>query len=168
MNISLIAAISKNLIIGYKNQIPWYIPNDLKWFKKQTVNKNIIMGRMTWESISQPLPNRRNIVISKSEIKNKNIIWCRSIDDAISNAASNIIISKKYHQEIMVIGGEEIYKQMLFFANKLYLTHIDINTIGDAYFPKYTLYPSWKTLFRKNNIKNQFNPYNYTFEILSR
>lgn len=168
MNISLIAAISKNFIIGYQNQIPWYIPDDLKWFKKQTTYKNVIMGRVTWESINRPLSHRRNIVISKTEIKNKNIIWCRSISDAISNAVSNVTSSQKYQKEIMVIGGEKIYKQMLFYANKLYLTHIDINIIGDSYFPKYTLYPSWNILFRQNNIKNQCNPYNYSFEILSR
>ncbi|AEO07956.1 dihydrofolate reductase [Buchnera aphidicola] len=168
MNISLIAAISKNLIIGYQNKIPWYIPNDLKWFKKNTIHKNIIMGRVTWESIAQPLSHRRNIVISKTEIKNKNVIWCHSISDAISNAVSNIIVSKKYQQEIMVIGGEKIYKQMLFYANKLYLTNIDIDIIGDSYFPQYMLYPSWKILFKQNNIKNKFNPYNYSFQILSR
>lgn len=169
MNISLIAAMSKkNLIIGHQNKIPWYIPNDLKWFKKNTIYKNIIMGRVTWESIAQPLSNRRNIVISKKEIKNKNVIWCHSISDAISNAVSNIILSKKYQQEIMVIGGEKIYKQMLFYANKLYLTNIDIDVIGDSYFPKYMLYPSWKIVFKQNNMKNKLNPYNYSFEILSR
>ncbi|ACL29963.1 type 3 dihydrofolate reductase [Buchnera aphidicola str. APS (Acyrthosiphon pisum)] len=161
MNISLIAAISKNLVIGYKNKIPWYLPEDLKWFKQKTINKNIIMGRLTWESIKKkPLPMRKNIVISSNEIKQEGIIWADSI--------SNAIISAQYNQEIMIIGGAKIYKEMLFYANKLYLTHIDIDIVGDAYFPEYKLYPYWKTLFRKKNTKNKMNPYNYSFEILSR
>ncbi|QCI23698.1 type 3 dihydrofolate reductase [Buchnera aphidicola (Macrosiphoniella sanborni)] len=168
MNISLIAAISKNLIIGYQNKIPWYIPEDLKWFKKKTIYKNIIMGRMTWESILKPLPDRRNIVISKNKIEHTDIIWCNSITQAISNAISNVNMSKKYHQEIMVIGGAQIYKKMLFYANKLYLTHIDIEIIGDSYFPEYKLYPSWKVLFKQNNLTSKCNLYNYSFEILSR
>ena len=161
MNISLIAAISKNLVIGYNNKIPWNLPEDLKWFKKNTINKNVIMGRLTWESIAKPLSMRTNIVISRNKIKKTGIIWA----DSISNA---IILAKKYDQEIMVIGGAQIYKKMLFYAKKLYLTHIDANIIGDTYFPKYTLYPSWKTLFQKNIIKNKLNPYNCCFEILSR
>ncbi|QIQ41746.1 MAG: type 3 dihydrofolate reductase [Buchnera aphidicola (Microlophium carnosum)] len=160
MNISLIAAISNNLVIGYNNKIPWYIPEDLKWFKEKTINKNIIMGRITWESIRNPLPMRKNIVISSNEIKTEGIIWANSI--------SNAIISAQCNQEIMVIGGSKIYKKMLFYANKLYLTHIDINIIGDAYFPEYRLYPYWKVLFRKKITKNSKNPYNYSFEILSR
>lgn len=168
MNISLIAAISKNLIIGYQNTIPWYIPDDLKWFKQNTIYKNIIMGRMTWESIKKPLPNRRNIVISKNKIKHRDIVWCNSIPQAISNAIFNINISEQYHQEIMVIGGAQIYKKMLFYANKLYLTHIDSNIIGDTYFPEYKLYPSWKVIFRKKNNINKDNLHNYYYEILSR
>ncbi|AEO08503.1 dihydrofolate reductase [Buchnera aphidicola str. Ak (Acyrthosiphon kondoi)] len=160
MNVSLIAAMSKNLVIGYNNKIPWYLPEDLKWFKQKTINKSVIMGRLTWESIKRPLPTRKNIVISSNEIKKKGIIWADSI--------SNALISAKYNKEIMVIGGSKIYKKMLFYANKLYLTHIDINIIGDAYFPKYTLYPSWKVLFRKKIFKDKKNPYNYSFEILSR
>lgn len=160
MNISLIAAVSKNLVIGYNNKIPWYLPEDLKWFKQNTINKNVIMGRLTWQSILKPLSMRTNIVISSNKIKNKDIIWADSI--------SNAIIASKHDREIMIIGGATIYKQMLFYANKLYLTHIDVNIIGDTYFPNYKLYPSWKILFRKSFNKNYLNPYNYCFEILSR
>ncbi|QCI22026.1 type 3 dihydrofolate reductase [Buchnera aphidicola] len=160
MNISLIAAVSSNLVIGYNNKIPWYIPEDLKWFKKHTINKSVIMGRLTWESIGKPLLMRHNIVISKNKIEKKGIISVNSISKAI--------ISAKYAQEIMVIGGAQIYKNMLFYANKLYLTHIDAHIIGDAYFPKYKMFPNWKRLFKKKYIKNEKNPYNYYFEILSR
>ncbi|QCI24242.1 type 3 dihydrofolate reductase [Buchnera aphidicola (Muscaphis stroyani)] len=160
MNISLIAAISNNLIIGNNNSIPWHLPEDLKWFKKHTINKNVIMGRLTWESIKKPLLMRTNIVISRYKIKKKGIIWANSISHAINLTESN--------KEIMVIGGSKIYEQMLFYANKLYLTHIDININGDSYFPQYKLYPYWKTLFKQHFLKNKKNPYNYYFEILSR
>ncbi|MDE5285609.1 MAG: dihydrofolate reductase, partial [Buchnera aphidicola] len=74
MNISLIAALSKNLVIGRNNKIPWYIAEDLKWFKKNTIHKNIIMGRVTWQSIGQPLIMRKNIVISRNKIKKNGVI----------------------------------------------------------------------------------------------
>lgn len=142
MNISLIAAISNNFVIGRNNKIPWYMPEDLKWFKKNTIHKVVIMGRLTWESILRPLPMRINIVISHKKIKQEGIIWA----DSITNA---IIIAIQYNQEIMVIGGEKIYKKMLFYANKLYLTYIDLDIIGDTYFPQYQLYKSWKIIFKK-------------------
>ncbi|MBZ2279032.1 type 3 dihydrofolate reductase [Buchnera aphidicola] len=160
MNISLIAALSKNLVIGRNNKIPWYIAEDLKWFKKNTIHKNIIMGRVTWQSIGQPLIMRKNIVISRNKIKKNGVIWARSI--------SNAILLADYNKEIMVIGGEKIYKQMMFYANKLYLTHIDKNIIGDTYFPKYQLFSSWKVLFKKSIEKKFQNDYKYHFEILSR
>lgn len=161
MNISLIAAFSKNLVIGYRNKIPWHLPEDLKWFKKNTINKSIIMGRVTWESMGRrPLPMRKNIVISRKKIANKEIIWANSI--------YNAIILSQYDKEVMVIGGSEIYNQMILYAQKLYLTHIDIETIGDSYFPQYKLLSSWKVIFKKKFKKNNTNPYNYFFEILSK
>ncbi|CAL4326206.1 type 3 dihydrofolate reductase [Buchnera aphidicola] len=161
MNISLIAAFSKNLVIGHNNKIPWHLPEDLKWFKQNTINKNVIMGRVTWDSIlKKPLPMRTNIVISNNKIKNKGVIWANSI--------SNALISSRYDQEIMIIGGAKIYKKMLFYANKLYLTHIDAYISGDTYFPNYQLYPDWKILFKKKFRKDRYHLYNYCFEILSR
>lgn len=160
MKISLIAALANNSVIGYRNKIPWYLPEDLKWFKKNTIHKNVIMGRITWESIKKPLPMRKNIVISNKKIQSNGIIWANSI--------SNAIISSYYDKEIMVIGGSKIYEKMLFYASKLYLTHIDLNVNGDAYFPDYKQFSSWKTLFKKHFIKNMNNPYNFYYEILSR
>lgn len=160
MKISLIAALANNRVIGNKNIIPWNIPQDLKWFKKHTLHKSVIMGHNTWKSIGKPLLMRRNIVLSHQKIQQKGIIWANSI--------SNAILSSEINKEIMVIGGQQIYQQMLFYANKLYLTHIDINIIGDKYFPQYHLCSYWKILFQKNFFKNTQNPYNYCFKILSR
>ncbi|QCI16978.1 type 3 dihydrofolate reductase [Buchnera aphidicola (Aphis helianthi)] len=165
MNISLIAAISNNLVIGNKNKIPWNLPEDLKWFKKNTIYKNIIMGRLTWESIVNFLPMRTNIVISRKKIVKKNIIWANSIQNAI---ISTTYSKYNQNQEVMVIGGGEIYKQMLFYANKLYLTHVNCNIIGDSYFPKYKLYKNWKTIFKKQFFKDKKHSYDFYFEILVR
>ncbi|QCI18705.1 type 3 dihydrofolate reductase [Buchnera aphidicola] len=165
MKISLIAAISNNLVIGNKNKIPWKLPEDLKWFKKNTIYKNIIMGRLTWESLINALPARNNIVISRKKIINKNVIWVNSINNAIIST-----VYSKYNQneEIMIIGGGKIYKQMLFYANKLYLTHVNCNIIGDSYFPKYKLFKNWKTIFKQNFFKDSQHDYDFCFEILVR
>ncbi|QCI18133.1 type 3 dihydrofolate reductase [Buchnera aphidicola (Aphis nasturtii)] len=166
MKISLIAAISNNLVIGEKNKIPWNLPEDLKWFKSNTINKSIIMGRLTWESIKDSLPMRTNIVISRKKIIKHNIIWANSINNAIISAT---IYSKyKKNQEIMVIGGSKIYKQMLFYANKLYLTHVNCNISGDTYFPRYKICKNWKTIFKKNFPKDKQHTYDFCFEILIR
>ncbi|QFQ32880.1 type 3 dihydrofolate reductase [Buchnera aphidicola (Aphis fabae)] len=165
MKISLIAALSNNFVIGNKNKIPWHLPEDLKWFKKNTIHKNIIMGRLTYESIINSLPMRTNIVISRKKIVKKNIIWADSINNAI---VSTIYSKYKENQEIMVIGGSEIYKQMLFYANKLYLTHVNCNIIGDSYFPKYTLYKNWKKIFERKIFKDSKHSYDFYFEILER
>lgn len=165
MKISLIAAISNNLVIGDKNKIPWYLPEDLKWFKKNTINKNIIMGRVTWESIEKFLPMRTNIVVSKKKIFKKNIIWADSINSAI---ISSVCSKHSEHEEIMVIGGSQIYQQMLFYANKLYLTHVNCDISGDTYFPKYKLFKNWKTIFKKNFFKDRKHNYDFCFEILIR
>ena len=165
MKISLIAAISNNLVIGNNNKMPWYLPEDLKWFKKNTIHKNVIMGRITWQSLSTSLPMRTNIVISRKKIVEKNIIWANSIDNAI---ISTIYSKYQKNQEIMVIGGAEIYKQMLFYANKLYITHVNCNIVGDTYFPKYQLFKNWKTIFKKKFLKNNTHSYDFCFEILVR
>lgn len=165
MKISLIAAISNNLVIGNNNKIPWNLPEDLKWFKKNTIYKNIIMGRLTWESIRHSLPMRTNIVISRKEIINKNIIWANSIHNAILSTISS---KHEKNKEIMIIGGAKIYKQMLFYANKLYLTHVNCDIIGDSYFPKYKKFKNWKTTFKKKCFKDSNHSYDFVFEILSR
>jgi dihydrofolate reductase len=156
----LIAALSKNLVIGKDNKIPWNIPEDLKWFKKNTINKDVIMGRLTWQSIGKPLSMRNNIVISRKKIDKPGIICVDSI--------SNAIIASKNTEEIMVIGGAQIYKKMLFYANKLYLTHIDADFVGDAYFPRYKIFSHWKQSFKTKILQSKTNSYNYYFEILSR
>ncbi len=127
--ISIIAAMTNNHVIGKNNALPWHLPADLKHFKNITMGKPIIMGRKTFESIGKPLPGRQNIILTRD--KNYHIDGCtiiHSLDElqSCTNAA-----------EIFVIGGAEIYKQLLPLTQKLYLTFIDTEIDGDSYFPEW-------------------------------
>jgi len=138
MMISLIAAVSKNGVIGNEGDLPWNLPSDLKKFKEITDNKPIIMGRKTWDSIGRPLPNRDNIVISRNvNLEIEGGIICSSPDEAISIA--KIKANERGSEEIMVVGGGYIYKEFMDVADKLYITEVDLEVEGDAYFPKVDL-----------------------------
>lgn len=127
--ISIIVAISLNNAIGRNNQLLWHIPEDLKYFKKVTSGHTIIMGRKTWESIGRPLPNRRNIVVSRTHKTIEGAEVYSSLEDALKTASTE--------GEVFIIGGGQIYKQALPMANKLYLTIMN-QTIEDAdtFFPE--------------------------------
>ncbi|WWO95820.1 MAG: type 3 dihydrofolate reductase [Candidatus Dasytiphilus stammeri] len=159
MIISLIVARSYNNVIGIRNSLPWNLPLDKIWFKKHTWNKPIIMGRCTWESLGEvPLTGRYNIVISKTIHKHhKDVFFVPSISSALELARKG--------KEIMVIGGESIYNQLLSVANFIYLTSIDLEVAGDAYFP---FYPSdqWESIYKEYHSKSYLNNYSYNFEIL--
>lgn len=162
INISIIVAMSQNSIIGKKNKIPWYIKQDLLWFKKNTIGKTIIMGRKTWESIGFALPMRQNIVLTrKKNFVKKNVLFTNSIDSAVKSA--------EYKKEIMIIGGSNLYKQMLPFSNKLYLTKIKKDFSGDKHFPKYNI-KEWKKIFKKNTKEydQKNNLYIVKYEILKK
>ncbi len=140
MVISIIVGMTKNQVIGKNNQLPWHIPEDLKNFKRLTQNNVVVMGRKTYDSIPakfRPLPNRHNIVISRSMQPEESIDVCSSIQDAISKA-------KTYNKEIFVIGGSTIYKQFLEIADKMYISYINKNYEGDTYFPEFNQ-EEWET-----------------------
>ena len=135
MMISLIAAVAKNGVIGNEGDLPWNLPSDLRKFKEITDNKPIIMGRKTWDSIGRPLPNRDNIIISRNiNLEIEGGIICLSPDEAISIA--KIKANERGCEEIMVIGGGYIYQEFMNIADKLYITEVDLEIEGDAYFPK--------------------------------
>jgi dihydrofolate reductase len=135
MIISLIAAVAKNGVIGNEGDLPWNLPSDLKRFKEITDNRPIIMGRKTWDSIGRPLPNRDNIIISRNaNLEIEGGIICLSPDEAISIA--KIKANERGCEEIMVIGGGYIYQEFMNIADKLYITEVDLEIEGDAYFPK--------------------------------
>lgn len=165
MILSVIVAMAHNRVIGLNNQMPWHLPADLAWFKKNTLNKPVIMGRKTFESIGRPLPNRHNIVISRQieSIDNKisNVSWVKSIDEAISLA------QKQQPDEVFIIGGGNIYQQVLPLIDRLYLTHIDAELQGDTYFPDY-LSEQWQVIYQEDHQADEKNSYPYQFKILQR
>ena len=138
MIISLIAAIGKNNVIGVDNKLPWKLSADLKRFRTITSGKPVIMGRKTFESIGGPLPNRKNIIITRDKnYKADGCVVVHSAEEALHAAGEN--------GEVMIIGGAEIYRQLLPKADKMYLTVIDGEFDGDAYFPEYSK-DEWKEI----------------------
>ncbi len=129
--LSLIAGISQNNCIGLNGQLPWHIPEDLKHFREVTAGKIVLMGRKTWESLPEkfrPLPNRINIIITRQADypAPTGVEIFATIDEAVATHPD---------EEIMVIGGAEIYKQTIDRADRLYITHVNQTVDGDAFFP---------------------------------
>ena len=158
--LSLIAAMTSERVIGRAGAMPWHLPADLAWFKQNTLGKPIIMGRKTWESIGRPLPKRRNIIISRDP----QLVVSGAECVPSPQAALELV---QPAQEIMVIGGAQIYDYYLPQAQRLYLTLIDAFFSGDTFFPDYTSY-HWRTLQCESFAPDANNPYPYSFLILER
>ena len=153
--LSLIAAVAKNNCIGQSNRLPWHIPEDLKRFKELTTGKIVLMGRKTWESIPEkfrPLPNRKNIIITRQKDYSApaGVEIYQDIDAALTAHPD---------QEIMVMGGAEIYRQTIDRAIKLYITEVNQTVDGDVFFPE--IDPTmWKEVERENHAGFSFVKYN--------
>ena len=157
--LSFIVAMTQNRVIGENNGMPWHLPADFAWFKENTLGKPVIMGRKTFESIGSPLPKRMNIVLSRHPFVHDGVLWAKNMDEAIRLA--------KNAEEIMIIGGGEIFKQYFDKIDRLYLTEIQTSLNGDTFFPAFSL-SDWqikKDLFRH---KDEKNPYDLRFLILDR
>jgi len=166
MKLALIAAMAQNRVVGIDNKLPWHLPEDLKYFKRITTGKAVIMGRKTYESIGRPLPNRTNIVITRSaDFTASGIEVVNSLDAAIELAENVSLINAV--DEIMVIGGAQIYEAALPQADRLYLTHVHANVEGDAYFPEVDM-TGWKELGREDYESSETNPYNYSFVVYDK
>lgn len=144
MHLSLIAAIAKNNVIGNQNTLPWHIPEDLQHFKKITKGHTVLMGRKTWESIPEkfrPLPERTNIVITRNAAYPvpSHVEVYTTLEEACA---------KHPTEEIMVIGGADMYRQTIDKADTLFITHIDQEVVGDAFFPPIDL-NQWKEIERE-------------------
>lgn len=156
----MIAAMADQRVIGKDNQMPWHMPADLQHFKKVTLGKPVVMGRLTYESIGRPLPGRLNIVVSRnSELSIEGVTVVSSIEQAKAVAGDV--------DELMVIGGAKIYQQCLPMADRLYLTHIDLSVEGDAHFPDYQQY-SWQELESESHPADEKNSHAYRFVTLER
>jgi len=128
--ISIIAAISENGVIGHKNSIPWHLPDDFKHFKEKTTGHTIVMGRKTHESIGRALPRRTNIILTNQTKYVKNCILMHSLEKVLEYAKD---------KEVFIIGGANVYRQFLPYADKMYLTRIHANIEGDVTFPEFNL-----------------------------
>lgn len=135
MKLALIVAAATNNVIGLNNQLPWHLPQDLKYFKAKTLGKPIVMGRKTYESIGRPLPGRTNIVITRQQgwRADPDVLIAHNIDQALELARD--LVGAESDAEVMVIGGAEIYRNCLPQADRVYLTRIEKDVEGDAYFP---------------------------------
>lgn len=159
--LSLIVATANDRVIGKDNKMPWHLPADLQYFKAVTLNKPVVMGRKTFESIGRPLPGRRNIVISRDEsYRADGIDVAHSVEDALT-LAGNVA-------EVMVIGGGAIYAHCLPFADQLYITHIDLAVEGDTQFPEYDTVNTWQLVTSEAHLADEKNPYNYSFNTYQR
>lgn len=150
--IRIIVAMSKNRVIGDSNKLIWSLPTDLKRFKKLTSGSTVVMGRKTYESIGKPLPNRRNIIITRDinyQADRCDIV--NSLDEAILLCGSDCFI----------IGGGEIYKESMEIADKLYLTLVHDEFEGDTYFPE--IDKSWVKLIREDFETDETHKHKYSF-----
>jgi dihydrofolate reductase len=162
--ISIVVAMAQNNVIGGNNKLLWHLPADMRFFRTLTTGNIIIMGRKTFDSIGKPLPNRDNIVISRDKnLKIEGCIVVNSLEMALQKSAE---INKNFpadlQKQIYIIGGEQIYKQSLPFAQKLYITEVLTAFEGDAFFPEIDL-NSWKETKRTNLKKDEKNSFDYNF-----
>ena len=160
--LSLLVAASENNVIGKDNQLPWHLPNDLKYFKNQTWGMPILMGRKTFESIGKPLQGRKSIVITR----NKN--WQRENVDVVHSVEEAIAKAKDYGaKEVFVIGGAEIFTTAFDKASRIYLTRIHHQFNGDAHFPDVAA-DEWNLVQNRFCTADEKNAYSHTFQVWER
>lgn len=159
--ISLIFAMADNRVIGIENRLPWKLPADMKWFRQNTLDKPIIMGRKTFESFgSRPLPERRNIIVTRdNNYQAPGAEVAHSIDAAIALAGAV--------PEVMIIGGENLYRQMLARADRLYVTYVHATPNGDAWFPEFDM-NEWAEQYSIEYPHDEKNQHAMSFVVLHR
>jgi len=164
--LSAIVAVSENNVIGAENDLPWRLSNDLKWFKKTTLGKPMLMGRKTFDSLPGLLPGRAHIVLTRdSEFTLNNAIVVHSLEEAL--AESTIIAKEGGIDEVMIIGGAEIFRLALPQIERLYLTRVHSEVAGDTYFPELEN-NRWIEVFREFHGKTEKDIFDHSFTILER
>lgn len=158
--LSLIWAMDENRLIGSDNRMPWHLPADMQWFRRQTMGKPVLMGRKTFDSIGRPLPGRTNIILTRQS--DLHIEGC-TVVHSLAGAGEAVPAA----EEIMVIGGAEIYALLLPLARRLYMTRIHHTFEGDAWFPAFDL-SAWRQLHFEEHAADEKNPWPYSFSVLER
>lgn len=154
--IHLVSAVSRNGVIGRENGLPWYLPADLQHFRELTLGKTVLMGRSTFESIvdsmHQPLPDRRNVVITRDQnFSYPGVDVVHSVDSAL-----------RCDDDLFVIGGAVLFREMIDIADKMHLTEIQADIVGDTYFPQYES-NEWRELKRDHHPADEQNQYSFDF-----
>lgn len=157
MNLSLIAAVANNHVIGHKNRMAWHMPADLKHFKRLTMNHTLIMGRKTYESIGKPLKGRKTVIVTNN--RQYDAPGC-----LVAGSVEEVIQLVRKEQEVFVAGGAEIYRQTIDLpqTKRMYITRIYADVEGDAFFP--LIDPAqWELADRETHQADENNPYPYAF-----
>ena len=150
--ITIIAAMARNLAIGHNGDMPWHLPGELKHFKETTMGKPIVMGRKTWESIGRPLPGRQNIVVTRNRsFQARGCDLAGSLDQAVQIARG---------EEVMVIGGGQLYQQALAVSDRMILTQVDCEPEADTWFPEWQS-SEWRQVSLRSESADERNPYAY-------
>jgi dihydrofolate reductase len=162
MIISFVVAAANNNVIGKDNQLVWSLPNDMKFFKNVTWGMPVVMGRKTYESLGKPLPGRKNIILTRQANWHvEGTVGVKSIDDAI------FLVKEMDVKEMMVIGGGEIFRMLFDKAKRIYLTRVDAEPEGDAFFPAINS-NEWKLMSKKDHEADEKHKYNYSFQVWER
>jgi dihydrofolate reductase len=159
MNINIVVAIAANNAIGKNNKLLWHLPKDLKHFKDLTTGHTVVMGRKTFDSVGKPLPNRRNIVVTRQDIQIESCEVVNSLEAALALVAGE--------EEIDIIGGAEIYKQAMPLSNYMYLTIVHQDFEGDTYFPPIN-YNDWQEMSREDYQPDEKHLFPFSFITLKR
>ncbi len=162
MILSLLVAADEQNVIGKDNQLPWHLPNDLKYFKNQTWGMPILMGRKTFESIGKPLPGRKSIVISRNSNWNQEgVTLVHSIEEAIQKTQELDV------KEIFVIGGAQIFESAFPLADRIYLTRIHHRFEGDVFFPEIPA-ANWEMVRNRKCFADDKNAFDHSFQVWER
>lgn len=163
--VSSIAAMARNRVIGVNNALPWHIPEDLKFFRQKTLNKIIIMGRKTFESVgSKPMSKRLNLIVTRQKgFKVEGALVFNSCEEALEFAKNEIQKTEQWGDEIFICGGEEIYRQMMPYTDRLYLTVIEKDYDGHAKFPVFS-----ETEYKLKDKQDRTDPMPFSFRIYER
>jgi dihydrofolate reductase len=160
MRISLIVAMDSNGVIGAGGKLPWRLPADLRRFRAITMGKPIVMGRRTHESIGRPLPGRENIVVTRNpDYRAPGCTVVSSVEEALAHCARA--------EEVMVMGGAEIYRQLLGRADRIYLTEVHTVVTGDTHFPDWRR-GDWQETSREDHPADEASVYSWSFIVLDR
>ena len=163
---SLIVAKSRNNVIGADGDLPWRLSSDLKFFKKTTIGKPVLMGRVTWESLPFPLPGRPNLVLTRDRYYTaKGAEVFRDPMDMIGRGYE--LAGSIGANEIMLIGGANLYTSLLKYCDRMYISHINVELSGDAYFPEFPA-KDWHVVHQEQVLQSKSDQYSFEINIYER